>query len=72
MKKPITQIEAIMHFFKENPNRDISYAEVGEWIATEYKAKTGSGINYFERKIRILFEKGKLEYVKTGVHRYAP
>ena len=68
--KPNTQINAIMQFFKDNPNRDITYAEVKEWINNEYKVKTGTGINYFERKIRSLFEQGKLVYVQKGVHRY--
>jgi site-specific DNA-methyltransferase (adenine-specific) len=72
LKKPDTQIGALMHFFIENPNRDISYSEVKEWIETKYKAKKGSGINYFERKIRNLFEQGKLICVKKGVHRYEP
>ncbi len=65
-----TQIGAIMQYFEENPNRDINYAEVSEWINNEYRAKTGFGINYFERKIRNLFERGKLIWVKKGVHRY--
>jgi site-specific DNA-methyltransferase (adenine-specific) len=69
-KKPDTQINALMHYFIENPDRDISYSEVKEWIETKYKEKTGAGINYFERKIRNLFEQGKLIYVKKGVHRY--
>ena len=69
-RKPDTQISAIMEFFIENPNRDISYSEVKEWIDTKYKVETGSGINYFERKIRNLFERGKLVYVRKGVHRY--
>ena len=68
--KPNTQINAIMQFFKDNPNRDITYAEVKKWINNEYKVKTGTGINYFERKIRNLFEQGKLVYVQKGVHRY--
>ena len=69
-KNSDTQINAIMQFFVRNPNQDISYPEVKEWIETKYKAKTGSGIKYFERKIRNLFEQGKLIYVKKGVHRY--
>jgi len=71
-KKPDTQINALMQFFIDNPNRDISYPEVKEWIEIKYKAKTGSGINYFERKIKNLFEQGKLICVKKGVHRYEP
>jgi len=71
-KKPDTQISVLMQFFIENPNRDISYSEVKEWIETKYKIKTGSGINYFERKIRNLFEQGKLICVRKGVHRYEP
>ncbi len=70
--KPNTQIDAILQFFKHNPNRDITYAEVQKWIHNEYKPKTGLNINYFERKIRTLFEKGELIYVKKGVHRYVP
>ncbi len=72
VKKSTTQIDAIFQFFKENPNQDITYAKVRDWINNEYKAKTGSTINYFERKIRNLFEQGKLIYVKKGVHRYDP
>lgn len=67
-----TQINAIMQFFKDNPNRDITYPEVQKWINNEYKVKTGTVINYFERKIRNLFEQGKLICVKKGVHRYDP
>lgn len=71
-RKPGTQIDAILQYFKQNPNRDIPYSEVQAWINTEYKKKTGSGINFFERKIRNLFEQGKLVYVKKGIHRYEP
>jgi site-specific DNA-methyltransferase (adenine-specific) len=70
--KPNTKIQALMEFFIENPNRDITYAEVKNWIDSEYQKKTGSGINYFERKIRNLFEQGKLVCVRKGVHRYEP
>ena len=71
-KEPVTQINALMQYFIKNPNRDIPYPEVKVWIETKYKLKTGSGINYFERKIRNLFEQGKLICVKKGVHRYEP
>lgn len=72
LTKPTSQINAILEFFKENPSCDINYAELKEWISTVYKARTGSGINYFERKVRNLYERGELIYVKKGVHRYEP
>ncbi|MGA2105043.1 MAG: site-specific DNA-methyltransferase [Methanoregula sp.] len=71
-KKNTTQIDAIFQFFKDNPNQDVTYMRVRNWINNEYKVKNGSTINYFERKIRNLFEQGKLIYVKKGVHRYEP
>lgn len=70
--KPNTKIQALMDFFIDNPNRDITYAEVKKWIDTKYKKKTGAGINYFERKIRNLSEQEKIIHVRNGVHRYEP
>jgi site-specific DNA-methyltransferase (adenine-specific) len=69
-KKPDTQINALMQFFIKNPNRNISYPEVKEWIETNYKTKKGSEIIFFKRKIRKLFEQGKLIRVIEGVYRY--
>jgi site-specific DNA-methyltransferase (adenine-specific) len=71
-KTPVTKIGSILQFFKNHQNRDITYAVVGEWIDSEYKAKTGFVIKHFERKIRKLCERGILIRVRVGVYRYEP
>lgn len=68
--KPVTQIDSIMQFFKDNPNSNITHADVKKWIDNEYLKKTGSVIDYFERKITKLFEQGKIIRVRKGVYRY--
>ena len=68
----ISQPDVILQYFIDNPSRDIAYAEIQDWIENDYKLNTGLSIKYFDRRVRVLTEKGSLIRVKNGVFRYNP
>lgn len=72
MKNDITQKDLIMEFYKKNPNRDIKDPEIVDWVATEYRKRTGKVFRDPDRQIRQLHQNGYLIKVNTGVYRYDP
>ena len=36
-KKAQTQLELLMEYFKNNPNRDISHPEIVDWTTSEWR-----------------------------------
>jgi hypothetical protein len=71
-KKPQSQLELLMEFFKNNPNRDIPHPEIVDWATTEWKKRTGNVFRDPDRGIRQLHQKGYLIKVKKGVYHYDP
>lgn len=72
IKKRETQLELLMQFFKENPNRDIPHPEIVDWATSEWKKRKGDIFRDPDRGIRSLHQKGCLIKVKKGVYRYNP
>jgi hypothetical protein len=72
MSNENTQDALIMEYFEKNPNRDIPHPEVVDWVATEYKKRTGNVFRDPDRQIRSLHQHGFLIKVKKGVYRYDP
>lgn len=71
-KKNITQLDLLMEYYKENPNRDISHPEIVDWATSEYTRRTGKIFRDPDRGIRLLYDKGYLIKVEDGVYRYNP
>src|SRR5438552_7671979 len=78
LKKPGTrrrkqsQMNLIMEFFKNNPNRNINDPEVVDWLTIEWKRRTGEVFRDPDRGIRKLSQDGLLIKVRNGVYRYEP
>ena len=70
--KPTSHYDIILEFFKENPWRNITYAEMSNFIENDYFKKSGLKIKYFEKCMRDLADKGKIKKVDKGVFRYEP
>jgi site-specific DNA-methyltransferase (adenine-specific) len=66
-KKHITQLDILMDYFKQNPSRNISYADISDWIT-----QSGLNLRYSDRRLRELVKKGKIIKVKEGIFRYNP
>lgn len=71
-KKNITQLDLLMEFYKENPDRDISHPEIVDWATSEYMQRTGKVFRDPDRSIRLLHQNGYLIKVEKGVYRYNP
>jgi len=72
MSKNQSQLELIVEFFTNNPNRDIKHPEVVDWVTAEYKKRMGLVFRDPDRGIRSLSQKGFLVKVTKGVYRYDP
>ena len=42
MKDKKTQLEILMEYFKQNPNKDISHPEIVHWAVEEWHKQTKS------------------------------
>ena len=71
-KENTTQVELIIGFFKDNPNRDIKHPEVVDWVVDTYKERTGKVFRDPDRAIRKLSQEGFLIKIAKGVYRYDP
>ena len=69
-KKPLTQLDLLMEFFKKNPDRDISHPEIVDWATSEWMRRMGEVFRDPDRGIRSLHQNGYLIKVKKGVYRY--
>jgi site-specific DNA-methyltransferase (adenine-specific) len=72
LETKINRRQIIMQYFKANPSRDISSAEMGLWIKNEYKRHTGLDIKYHAKIMRELAEMGKIIKIGKGIFRYNP
>ncbi|RDU64033.1 HNH endonuclease [Helicobacter didelphidarum] len=70
--RDVSQLDLIMEFFKNNPNRDIPHPEVVDWVVNEYKKRTGKVFRDPDRGIRSLHQKGHLQKIAKGVYKYDP
>ena len=68
----ITQMEIIMQYFKNHPNRDIRHPEIVDYVTEEYKKLTGSVLRDPDRAIRKLSQEGFLIKIAKGIYRYDP
>lgn len=71
MKKKITQLELLMEYYIENPDRDIPHSEIVDWATSEWYKRTGTVFRDPDRGIRRLHQEGKLIKVRKGVYRYS-
>ncbi len=56
----MTQLELIMEYFKNNPNRAIEHKEAVDWLTNEWEKRTGQKFRDVDRGIRSLAQQGKL------------
>ena len=70
--KSQTQLELLMEFFKENPNRDIPHPEIIDWATKIWKKRTSRVFKDPSRGVRKLHQQGYLVKVKKGVYHYNP
>ncbi len=68
----MTQEEIIKEYFIANPNRDIKHPEVVDWVAEEYKKRTGGVLRDPDRAIRKMAQEGFLIKIAKGIYRYDP
>lgn len=68
----IVQKELIKQYFIQNPNRDIAYPEIVDWVTAEYERLTGEKFRDPDRAIRKLAQEGFLIKVSKGIYRYEP
>ncbi len=61
-----------MEFFTKNPKRNIKHPEIVDWVAEEWKKRTGVVLRDPDRQIRQLSQKGLLQKISKGVYRYDP
>ena len=71
-QKPQSQLDLLLEFFKQHPNKDITHPEIVDWATQEWKKRTGSVFRDPDRGIRSLHQKGYLIKVHKGVYRYDP
>ena len=70
--KSQSQLELLMEFFKNNPNRNIPHPEVVDWATNEWLKRTGNVFRDPDRGIRSLHQNGYLVKIKKGVYQYNP
>lgn len=71
-KKQQSQLDLLLEYYKQNPNRSIEHPEIVDWTTAEWKKRTGRIFRDPDRGIRQLYQKGYLIKVKKGVYRYEP
>lgn len=67
----MSQLELILKYFRDNPDRDIEHPEVVDWATSEWEKLTGKKFRDPDRAIRTLHQKGYLQKIKVGIYRYA-
>lgn len=67
-----TQVDLIMEFFQQHPNRDIPTEEVVDWVTVEWERRKGTKFRDPDRAIRMLAQQGQLIKLKNGLYRYDP
>ena len=70
--RPKSQMDLLIEYFRNNPNRDIEHPEIVDWAVAEYKKRTGQIFRDPDRGIRKLKENGFLIKVGKGIYRYDP
>ncbi|KAA6231161.1 HNH endonuclease [Campylobacter sp. LR264d] len=68
----MSQLDLIMEFFKNNPNKNLHTPEVVDWINKEWLKRTGKIFRDPDRGIRSLYQKGYLKKIDKGIYRYDP
>ena len=71
-KNKITQLQLLMEYYKQNPNRDIPHEEIVDWATSEWEKRKGKKFRDPDRGIRSLYELGQLQQVRKGIYRYDP
>lgn len=72
MNKDITQIDLVLEYFENHPNKNIKHPEVVDWATSQYFERTGKVFRDTDRAIRTLHQKGFLIKIDTGIYRYEP
>ncbi|MCY3594196.1 MAG: HNH endonuclease [Bacteroidetes bacterium] len=68
----MTQLELVLKFFEDNPNRNIETAEVVDQVTSEHLRITGRPFRDPDRVIRSLYSRGILQKIRNGCYRYDP
>ena len=68
----MTQLDLLLRYFKQRPNKEIRHPEVVDWATKEWKAKTGKVFRDPDRGIRSLYQKGLLIKIDKGIYKYNP
>lgn len=71
-KKQQSQMDVLLKYYKNNPNRNIEHPEAVDWVTKEWKKQTGKVFRDPDRGIRKLHQNGYLMKIKKGVYRYEP
>ena len=71
-KKPMSQRDFLLEYYKSNPNRNIKHPEIVDWATNEYRKRTGKIFRDPDRGIRKLHQEGYLIKIKKGTYKYDP
>lgn len=68
--KAISQMDLLLEYFQNNPDRSIAHPEVVDWVSAEFLKRTGKKFRDPDRGIRKLHQEGFLVKESKGVYRY--
>jgi hypothetical protein len=71
-KKPMSQRDFLLEYYKSNPNRNIKHPEIVDWATNEYRKRIGKIFRDPDRGIRKLHQEGYLIKIKNGTYKYDP
>lgn len=68
----INRRQIVFQYFKANPSREITSADVGSWLENHYKKNTGLEIRHHAKIMRELADMRKITKLRKGTFRYDP
>ena len=67
-----SQMDLVLDYFKNNPNRAIKHPEVVDYVTAQWEKATGKKFRDPDRAIRKLHQQGLLQKISKGEYKYDP
>lgn len=71
-KKPKSQQDYILDYYKSRPREEIRHKEVVDYVTDQYEEETGEKFRDPDRAIRKVFQDGILTKLGKGIYMYDP